>query len=175
MPPPERKVKPHPQDGAKIAQNWPLRGFLPSVKAQGSQEGGRRFCLYIEQNWRKRPFEGDCVFLAKEGQGEYKKQNEKEPTKGYVMKKCPFCAEEIMDEAIKCKHCGSMLDSTKGQHASASSTSERSSFSTFGLLGAFIAVVGGIGGCAAAIAGNPVIAILGIVMLIVGASLGAKY
>ena len=39
-------------------------------------------------------------------------------TQSVATQKCPFCAEEILATAIKCKHCGSTLTGNAGARAS---------------------------------------------------------
>jgi hypothetical protein len=59
-------------------------------------------------------------------------------------KKCPYCAEEIASEAIKCKHCGEFLTSTNIQQESLNNrtnTSRENKDETLAIIGLVIPIL----------------------------------
>lgn len=54
------------------------------------------------------------------------------------MKKCPFCAEDIQDQAIKCKHCNEILDESSTSVPQAMAPSPKKSRSVLAIICALV-------------------------------------
>lgn len=57
------------------------------------------------------------------------------------MKKCPFCAEDIQDDAVKCKHCSSLLSEDNSQNIKVKA-SQHASYGSISLLCFLLPAIG---------------------------------
>ena len=90
---------------------------------------------------------------------------------------CPDCGGKVSDQAPACPHCGRPSDSGKRDTSASRPVNQRrgSMFSLTGVVGAMMAVLGGVGGCAGIASGNHALTTGGLLLLLLGTGMGAKY
>ena len=90
---------------------------------------------------------------------------------GLIM--CPDCGKEISESAATCINCGRPMQAIPSNVPAQTSGGTESSGS--GLVGAFIAIIGVVVGIVAMFAQSFILGIFAAIILIYGASYGAKY
>jgi hypothetical protein len=91
-------------DTITVAVIWLLFGFVAAIIANAKGRGG---CGWFLLGCLLGPFSLVVAFLQPASSLDEQKAREKGESRNF--KRCPFCAEAVRKEAIKCKHCGSDL------------------------------------------------------------------
>ena len=112
-PPEPSTTRAAPGGGSPHSQPSPIRFHCPQcgkgLMAQSDQAGKRFSC----PKCKAAVAVPDSSFVALEPQPLQAALPEAEPA--VTTKACPFCAETIAAQAVKCKHCGSMLGRRRQQ------------------------------------------------------------